>query len=123
MKSEQLKEGKLTVEGEVKGDLKDFLERVIKAKEEEKNLKDFSSLTRWLEKVIEVKNKREVVRNPRGAFSKPITVITDRGTPVGAFISFNLPEDFPLPKEVRIFLLGLLQSAVCRRSMDCKEKP
>jgi len=110
----QVESRRAVVEGEVKN-LKELVEKALEEKKIEESLEDFSNLTKFLEKVIDVKSKREVSRNPKDAFKSPIVVVTDRGAPLGAFINFSASKELPLPKDLRFFLYGLIQASICKR--------
>ena len=99
--------GTVVVEGKVEN-IGKAISKALDRKNCQIPLEDFSRLVSWLERAIEVKNKREIVRNPRTAFEKPIVVITDRGAPSGVFLSFGAPAE--LPKEVKLFLLALMNA-------------
>ena len=103
--------GKVVVEGKVEN-VGEVISRALEKKNRQISLEDFPALTSWLEQVVEVKNKREIVRNPRTAFEKPIVVITDRGAPSGVFLSFKAPAE--LPKEIKLFLLALMNASICK---------
>ncbi len=103
--------GKIVVEGKVEN-VGEVISRALEKKNRQISLEDFPTLVSWLEQAVEVKNKREMVRNPKTAFEKPIVVITDRGAPSGVFLSFKAPAE--LPKEIKLFLLALMNASICK---------
>lgn len=103
--------GKVVIEGKVEN-VGEVISRALEEKNRQISLEDFPALTSWLEQAVEVKNKREIVRNPRTAFEKPIVVITDRRAPSGVFLSFKAPAE--LPKEMKLFLLALMNASICK---------
>ena len=104
--------GTVVVEGKVEN-IGEAISKALDRKNRQIPIEDFSRLVSWLTETAEVKSKREIVRNPRTAFEKPIVVITDRGAPSGVFLSFNAPAE--LPKEVKLFLLALMNAVSCKK--------
>ena len=104
--------GTVVIEGKIEN-IKKAISEALDRKNRQIPIGDFSKFVSWLEQAIEIKSKREIVRNPRTAFEKPIVVITDRGAPSGVFLSFDAPAE--LPKEVKLFLLALMNAVSCKK--------
>lgn len=100
-------------------DVGKVIEKGLKKKEGRIPIEDFAGLMEWLEQVVEIRKKRDLVRNPKGAFESPIVVITNRGTLEGVFLNFReVSKLSELPKEVRTFLLALINVSVCKGKQE-----
>ena len=104
--------GTVVIEGKVEN-IKKVISKALDRKNCQIPIEDFSRLVSWLEQAIEIKSKREIVRNPSTVFEKPVVVITDKGAPSGVLLSFDAPAE--LPKEVRLFLLALMNAVSCKK--------
>ncbi len=67
----------------------------------------------WLEDVVAIKNKREIVRGIADAFNEKVILITERQKPLGVFIKFD-ESNKNLPDDVRLFLSAVLNAAGCK---------
>jgi len=104
--------GTVVIEGKVEN-IKKVISKALDRKNCQIPIEDFSRLVSWLEQAIGIKSKHEIVRNPSTVFEKSIVVITDRGVPSGVFLSFDAPAE--LPKEVKLFLLALMNAGSCKK--------
>ncbi|ADU97736.1 hypothetical protein Theam_1780 (plasmid) [Thermovibrio ammonificans HB-1] len=69
----------------------------------------------WLEDVVAIKNKREIVREPAEAFNNPIILIMERKKPIGVFIRLDSDENIKnLSETVKLFLSDVLNAAGCK---------
>jgi hypothetical protein len=74
---------------------------------------DLLRIMEWLEDVIAIKNKREIVRGIADAFNEEVILITERQKPLGVFIKFD-ESNKNLPDDVRVFLSAVLNAAGCK---------
>ena len=73
-----------------------------------------SRLESWLEEVIAIKGKREIVSGLSKAFNEPVVLLMDRKKPLGVFIKLDKESLKELPEEVRLFLSKALNAAGCK---------
>jgi len=76
--------------------------------------KEELELEKWLEEVVAIRNKKELVRELSKAFEEPVILFMERKKPLGVFIKFDKESLEKLPKEVRIFLSDVLNAAGCK---------
>jgi hypothetical protein len=77
------------------------------------NREDLLKIMEWVEEVIAIKNKREIVRGIADTFNEEVILITERQKPLGVFIKFD-ENNKNLPDDVRVFLSAVLNAAGCK---------